>query len=345
MMKTIRYFVAAIACLFALQANAAWKYRTKDDKMRDATVTYAEVRSNNQVQLSFPYEGGSFIEITLRDSPKHGQEAFLWINRGQMPCFVSCVFSVKFDKGEVENWSGSGSSDGSENVIFISNYKGFVSKMKSSSSMAIEVELYGEGTRQFFFDVKGLKWGTPAVSGDAEALGANSRWVTFKRIETDHGFKIFRRYIYTPNGFKNAFLYMCSKEPSKARSHLTIVLPKDHPMLPNSNGTSAPRLVIHILVDERDSRSIEAEYEDGELFIDDFGENRDTIRKILLAKSLKILVSNDTQPLYFKFTEKMDKIFKEYAPKSEDIDKLGQMTSFGKLEMEKECRKYQETGM
>jgi hypothetical protein len=157
-MKLLSSVFLSLTLLATFPASAAWKYRTGFDKMRGATTTFAEARSKNQVALSFPYQGGSFVEITLVDRPGTGKNAFLWINRGQMPCILGCSFNIKFDKGEVEKWSGSGPADHSTGTIFINNYEDFVAKVKVAKTIVIEVELYSEGTRQFFFDVKDLKW-------------------------------------------------------------------------------------------------------------------------------------------------------------------------------------------
>lgn len=185
---------------------------------------------------------------------------------------------------------------------------------------------------------------TSADSGDADAFNAHSGWVTFKKIETKDGFKIFRRYAYTSEGFQNILLYNCSREPRKVLSHLTVILPRDYVRRFALRNSWKPNATIRILVDDKYSITVDAEYIGNEVFIDDSEKNRDGLRKILLADSLKIATSNDDNPLFFIFTEKMDSFFREAAPKFGYPEKFGAMTHFSRFEMEDACRKYQSTG-
>src|SRR5690606_18922436 len=117
---------------FSSPALAGWKYRSTYDQMREAKTVFAETRSNNRAHFSFPYEGGSFLEITLEKTSANRTEAYLWLNKGQLSCLQRCYFTMKFDNGEPLMWSGEDYIDDTNSMIFIENDVEFISALKTS---------------------------------------------------------------------------------------------------------------------------------------------------------------------------------------------------------------------
>ncbi len=126
--------------------------------MRGTKSKFASIDSANKVDFSFPYSGGSDLQIVLRKRPSDGFKILLSIYKGQFDCFMGCQFSVKFDDGKIEKWTASSASSGSSDVIFVNGESKFLSKLKKAKQLIIEARFYNSGDKQFKFDVSNLKW-------------------------------------------------------------------------------------------------------------------------------------------------------------------------------------------
>ena len=62
------------------------------------------------------------------------------------------------DEGPVQKFTCSETSDGKSDVIFLHPAGRFLSKLKAAKSVTVEAEFYQEGTRQFNFTSRGVKW-------------------------------------------------------------------------------------------------------------------------------------------------------------------------------------------
>jgi hypothetical protein len=153
----LQLFLLVSLLLFPFSGNA-WEYDEQIDKMREAKSKYASTESLNKVQFAFPYNGGSNLKIIFRKSPKYGYDAILRISKGQFTCFMECKIHAKFDNAKIESYSATGARDGSADTIFIDNYNKFVSKVKKAKKLVIEADFYDVGSKQFEFNVEGLKW-------------------------------------------------------------------------------------------------------------------------------------------------------------------------------------------
>src|SRR6266536_1070257 len=95
---------------------------------------------------------------------------------------------------------------------------------------------------------------TATYAATLPPIPMHSGWVTFKNIEGGDGFKTFRRYGYlgddaTP--LPNLILFNCSKDVSKAASHLTFVLPKTFKPDSFPRSTWFPKLDVRFLIDSK----------------------------------------------------------------------------------------------
>lgn len=140
----------------------SWKYREAKDEMRNKTSYFASKSSNNSLELSFPYQGGSNLILTLRKHSEYGNDVMFSISKGQFSCRIDgCNISVKFDDGNIEKYEVSESESGSNDVLFISgnkNMKKFMDKLKNAKKMVVEAPIYDHGRAQFTFDTQGLEW-------------------------------------------------------------------------------------------------------------------------------------------------------------------------------------------
>jgi len=136
-----------------------WNYRDYTDELTGKKVQAALVKSVNEVNFEFPYQGAQRAQLTLRKHPKHGNDAILQIEKGQFVCGVGdCAVSVRFDDGPVQRFGVVESADHSSNVLFFSNYSRFVQRTLKAKRVYIAAIVYQEGNPTFEFNVEGLDW-------------------------------------------------------------------------------------------------------------------------------------------------------------------------------------------
>lgn len=140
--------------------SSNWEYDESEDEMRGETSYFASNESINTVELQFPYQGGTRLNIVLRDNAKYGEDIMFLINKGQIFCsYQDCHVNIKFDNGEVQRYETSRAEGGSSEVLFLTNnISGFVERLKKSENVTIEVNFYNHGAEQFKFDISGLEW-------------------------------------------------------------------------------------------------------------------------------------------------------------------------------------------
>lgn len=144
------------------QPVSRWRYSRERDEMRNANTDIACIRSSNELEFEFPYQGGSNADICFRQSPQYGFDAWVRIERGQFTCLMDCTVRVKFDDGEIQSFSAGGASDGSADIVFISNASRFLTGARQATRIVVEAEFYQAGANQMVFeDASGLEWPRP----------------------------------------------------------------------------------------------------------------------------------------------------------------------------------------
>lgn len=133
-----------------------WSLQTKQDEMDDSKSYWYSLQSDNYANFDFPYEGDSYLPITVRWMKKYGYDVLLEITDGQM---VGDEYNgtnyvrVRFDGGKVQKFYYNEPNDGSSNLVFLRNAQKFIEKCKNAKDIIIEQEFYQEGVHQFKFHV------------------------------------------------------------------------------------------------------------------------------------------------------------------------------------------------
>jgi hypothetical protein len=152
--------------LSAPQDTSRWNYTERRDEMRNSSARLASISAEEPIRLAFPY-GESTPELTIRQDPKYGFDIFVTAN-GQFLCrsYDDDVVSVKFDNGPIESWACANAESGSSDIVFISNARSFLAKLKKAKRVVIEADMYDAGRQQMAFAVAGLKWENGGKSSD-----------------------------------------------------------------------------------------------------------------------------------------------------------------------------------
>lgn len=134
-----------------------WEYRQSIDKMTSKPTKFAQIKSNESLDLNFPYEGANYGQLTLRN--KDGLNIYLGIDKGQISGgYENNFITVRFDEEKAIKFSYSEPQDGSSNFIFIDNEAKFLSKLRKSKKTLISLPLYHEGNQILEFNTIDLKW-------------------------------------------------------------------------------------------------------------------------------------------------------------------------------------------
>jgi hypothetical protein len=137
--------------------NNKWEYHQSTDKMTSKAIKFAQIMSNESLDLEFPYEGTNYGRLTLRK--KDGLDIYLSIDKGQISGgYDNNYISVRFDEEKPLKFSYTEPQDGSSDLIFIDNGIKFLSKLKKSKKTLISLPLYQAGNQILEFNTVDLKW-------------------------------------------------------------------------------------------------------------------------------------------------------------------------------------------
>jgi hypothetical protein len=140
-------------------SDGEWEYSEQKDEMRGAVSRFAELQAQNTIQLDFPY-GKQRGQILVRQSPQFGFDLLVGVPSGQIMChsFSNGHINVKFDDGPIQRFGCQDASDGTSNMVFVQNARGFLAKLKKSQRVVVEAEFFQNGMQQMTFNSAGLKW-------------------------------------------------------------------------------------------------------------------------------------------------------------------------------------------
>lgn len=136
-----------------------WSYSEEKDEMSEKMMYFATCTSTNTHEFKFPYNGGSYLYLMVRNI-NNKNDVVLKISKGQIMTSVSNdeYIRFKFDGGEPVKYYFSGSSDGDSKYAFIEQSTSLIKKLKVAKDVKIDIPLYQEGRPVFNFDVSGLEW-------------------------------------------------------------------------------------------------------------------------------------------------------------------------------------------
>lgn len=137
------------------KTNGPWVYDAREDAMTGKRVMQAMIRSENTIDLDFPYQGAQHGSLLLRKHPKWGNDVILSIEKGQILCHSDdCDISVRFDDEQPVTYSGNEPADNSSEVVFLPY--AMAKRMERAKRVRIQLTLFNNGTHVLEFNVKGF---------------------------------------------------------------------------------------------------------------------------------------------------------------------------------------------
>lgn len=139
------------------EARGEWIYSDFTDDATGKRAKTAKLTSKNSMNFGFPYSGIQYGRFTVRNHPRHGVDAYLSIDQGQLLCdnYSNTTVLVRFDNGAATRYACSGPADHSSETVFIRNVGGLEAGMKTAKKMYVTISVYQEGQRTWEFNVKG----------------------------------------------------------------------------------------------------------------------------------------------------------------------------------------------
>ena len=137
-------------------ASFDWRYYDKVDKMTSKQIYFATIDATEELELKFPYNGGSIPSIMVRR--KNGETNVIFgVTKGQfMPGIEGQTIKARFDDSPAEAYHCAGSDDEDSRYLFIDQATRFVKRMKTSKKTLIEVEMYDNGMQVVEFNTAGF---------------------------------------------------------------------------------------------------------------------------------------------------------------------------------------------
>jgi hypothetical protein len=142
--------------------QSSWSYSTHVDEMTSKPVRLAFIRSDNSMDLAFPYKGPNYGSLTVRRGKK-GDEVIFRIDKGQTMCRnyeYACPIDVRFDDAQPVRFLGIGPTDNSSEVAFLNNPAKFIQLASKAKRIRVGMSIYQAGTQVLEFSTpQPLEWG------------------------------------------------------------------------------------------------------------------------------------------------------------------------------------------
>ena len=137
-----------------------WNMGNDVDSVSGKESKVAIMDSTNQVEMDFPYNGGSTGSIIIRKHPRFGKDVIFKVSKGQLLCDISdgCSVSVRFDDKPAFQVHANEPSDHSSDTLCLSGYDRLVKEIKASKKMIVEANFFQNGLRTYEFAIEGLQW-------------------------------------------------------------------------------------------------------------------------------------------------------------------------------------------
>ena len=136
--------------------SVRWQVSESVDEMTDSKNVWKSLVSENLVHFSFPYEGGSSLNVCVRYMKKYGTNVILTISKGQLLSNEyngTNYVTVRFDDDAPQKFYTTEPADGSSDCLFLTNARKFIKRAKTAKSIKIQVPVYQEGNPTFTFKV------------------------------------------------------------------------------------------------------------------------------------------------------------------------------------------------
>lgn len=134
-----------------------WKYQEDTIGIDAIPVKLLTLKSEESIDLDFPYQGENYGHITVRKIKGKRTEVIFTVDKGQFnSSYLGTKIKVKFDDKQPTTFTGIPPSDHSIGIAFIQESAGFINLLQASRKLKIGVEFFQQGEQYFNFDLTGF---------------------------------------------------------------------------------------------------------------------------------------------------------------------------------------------
>lgn len=133
-----------------------WIYSESTDEMTGTVNKTACTESTNELDFSFPYNGGSSGSLCFRRKGK-ALNAWIRVSKGQFVCGIEdCTLRLKFDEGAIQTYRGLESESQSTGLLFLQPEAKLLKASVGAKKLKLQAIYYQEGQQVLNFDLDGL---------------------------------------------------------------------------------------------------------------------------------------------------------------------------------------------
>lgn len=140
--------------------KSPWTASEQTDEMSGDVFYFNETKSLNEIEFTFPYQGGSTFGLTVRGKAGQTPEVILTVSKGQFMTSLSGseYLRLKFDEEEVIKVTYNSAADGSAETIFLNSTSMVLKKLAAAKKLKVEAPFFQDGRQIIEFDVDGFTW-------------------------------------------------------------------------------------------------------------------------------------------------------------------------------------------
>lgn len=136
--------------------KVTWDFSIAKDDMYDTNNVWANIKSDNYISQSFPYEGYTYATICVRYMKKYGYDVIITISKGQIHgnrYNGDNYITARFDEGAPKKYYFNEAADGSSDNVFLNNKSDFIKRCKQAKDIKIDIPIFQAGRPTFTFHV------------------------------------------------------------------------------------------------------------------------------------------------------------------------------------------------
>lgn len=137
-----------------------WTASEQTDEMSGDVFYFNETKSLNEIEFTFPYQGGSTFWLTVRGKAGQTPDVILTVSKGQFMSSISGseYLRLKFDEEEAFKVTYNSAADGSAETIFLNSESKVLKKLAAAKKLKVEAPFFQDGRKIIEFDVEGFTW-------------------------------------------------------------------------------------------------------------------------------------------------------------------------------------------
>ena len=129
-----------------------WHYQ------QNGTLYKATLNSANQLQMPYPYAGGSTVTLTIRNRDS-ATTVFLSISKGLLaPSFQGGTALIRVNGGKSVVYALSAAANGRGNILFVDDSPRLIRQLRTATTMTVQLKVIGQKLHEVRFNTAGLNW-------------------------------------------------------------------------------------------------------------------------------------------------------------------------------------------